>query len=495
MRRPCRRCRATMPETRWRSPASTARSSRARSRTFCEQRRRFPGVAGRLCRPVRDRDRGPRLPPRRDARARMCAFSVRSKRASSASIAWCSARWSTASGRRRRAATRGCRGRCGSRSGSICRSGASACRRTTSRNCSGTREVILSRAAKLGGAPTVASRFTQRLAAVAGETHWKRRARARRKISRLGARSRPRRSRRHRRSVRVRCRRSTRARTRLSVTRDRGLLRDPYTIYARAYPASSRPLDAVDTPPGARDRGTVIHGAIGDFTEKYAEALPADPLGALLAARRRAFRARCRIIRKRARSGGRASCASRAGSSPGRRQRRADATALHAEVSASLPIAIGTRTFTLRDARRPHRAARATAATRSSTTRPARRRPSGRCAPGSRRSSRWKARSCARAASRTSPRRIDQRVRLCGAARRRAGGRAPADRVQGRHAGRACRQGAREAARGIVTRFATRRHAVSLAGQPDVEDALRRLRPSGAHQGMVAPAARTRKVE
>ena len=37
----------------------------------------------------------------------------------------------------------------------------------------GSREVILSRAAKLGGAPTVASRFTQRLAAVAGARHWK----------------------------------------------------------------------------------------------------------------------------------------------------------------------------------------------------------------------------------------------------------------------------------------------------------------------------------
>ena len=36
----------------------------------------------------------------------------------------------------------------------------------------GTPEVILTRAAKLGGAPTVASRFMQRLAAVAGETHW-----------------------------------------------------------------------------------------------------------------------------------------------------------------------------------------------------------------------------------------------------------------------------------------------------------------------------------
>src|SRR5262249_28658360 len=42
-------------------------------------------------------------------------------------------------------------------------------------------------------------------------------------------------------------------------------------------------LDAVDTPPGARDRGTVIHGAIGEFTEVYAKGLPADPLAALLA--------------------------------------------------------------------------------------------------------------------------------------------------------------------------------------------------------------------
>src|SRR6185437_6176268 len=36
----------------------------------------------------------------------------------------------------------------------------------------GAPEVILSRAAKLGGAPTVASRFVQRLAAVAGEKRW-----------------------------------------------------------------------------------------------------------------------------------------------------------------------------------------------------------------------------------------------------------------------------------------------------------------------------------
>ena len=37
----------------------------------------------------------------------------------------------------------------------------------------GAPEVILTRAAKQGGAPTVASRFVQRLAAVAGEIRWK----------------------------------------------------------------------------------------------------------------------------------------------------------------------------------------------------------------------------------------------------------------------------------------------------------------------------------
>src|SRR5262249_60229012 len=67
----------------------------------------------------------------------------------------------------------------------------------------------------------------------------------------------------------------------LSVTEIEHWLRDPYTIYAKHILRLS-PLDAVDTPPGARDRGTVIHGAIGDFTEAYAKGLPADPLDALI---------------------------------------------------------------------------------------------------------------------------------------------------------------------------------------------------------------------
>ena len=51
----------------------------------------------------------------------------------------------------------------------------------------GAKEVILTRAAKLGGTPTVASRFVQRLAAVAGKDALGRGAGARRALRRAGA--------------------------------------------------------------------------------------------------------------------------------------------------------------------------------------------------------------------------------------------------------------------------------------------------------------------
>jgi ATP-dependent helicase/nuclease subunit B len=49
------------------------------------------------------------------------------------------------------------------------------------------------------------------------------------------------------------------------------------------------PLDPIDTAPGAADRGTVIHGAIGEFTQVYAKALPEDAFGQLLALGRKHF--------------------------------------------------------------------------------------------------------------------------------------------------------------------------------------------------------------
>jgi ATP-dependent helicase/nuclease subunit B len=69
--------------------------------------------------------------------------------------------------------------------------------------------------------------------------------------------------------------------TKLSVTAIEDWLRDPYTIYAK-YILRLQPLDAVDTPPGARDRGTFIHGAIGDYTKLFADKPPTDLMQELL---------------------------------------------------------------------------------------------------------------------------------------------------------------------------------------------------------------------
>jgi ATP-dependent helicase/nuclease subunit B len=145
----------------------------------------------------------------------------------------------------------------------------------------GAREVILTRAAKLAGAPTVASRFVQRLAAVAGPRwqtgleHGEKYLSWARALDRPGAPPRP--------TPRPVPKPPVAARpARLSVTEIEHWLRDPYTIYAK-HILRLFPLDAIDTAPGAADRGTVIHGAIGDFTQAYAQGLPADALEKLLA--------------------------------------------------------------------------------------------------------------------------------------------------------------------------------------------------------------------
>src|SRR5262249_59391304 len=76
----------------------------------------------------------------------------------------------------------------------------------------------------------------------------------------------------------------------LSVTEIESWLRDPYTIYAK-HVLKLRPLDPVDMPPGAADRGMVIHAALGEFTRTFAKALPADPAAALIEIGRKHFAA------------------------------------------------------------------------------------------------------------------------------------------------------------------------------------------------------------
>ncbi len=55
----------------------------------------------------------------------------------------------------------------------------------------------------------------------------------------------------------------------LSVTAIEDWLRDPYTIYAK-YILRLSPLDPVDMPLSAADRGSAIHDALGEFTQTFA---------------------------------------------------------------------------------------------------------------------------------------------------------------------------------------------------------------------------------
>jgi ATP-dependent helicase/nuclease subunit B len=151
----------------------------------------------------------------------------------------------------------------------------------------GAPEVILSRAAKRAGVPTVASRLVQRLAAVAGKTAWSQViARGERYVQLARLLDRPERIE----PVRAPQPRPPRAARpiSLSVTDVENLLRDPYTIYAK-HVLRLAPLEPVDTQPGTRDRGNVIHRAIGEFTQVFSDRLPRDPLAELLRLGRKHF--------------------------------------------------------------------------------------------------------------------------------------------------------------------------------------------------------------
>jgi ATP-dependent helicase/nuclease subunit B len=150
----------------------------------------------------------------------------------------------------------------------------------------GAREVVLSRADKIAGAPTVPSRFLQRLAAVSGEPWNAVRAAGRRYVELARSLDHPQAPQ----PIAAPEPKPPRAARplRLSITEIEDWTRDPYTIYAR-HVLRLAPLDAVDAPIGARDRGTAIHAAIEEFTRRFADALPDDPVGELLAIGRRRF--------------------------------------------------------------------------------------------------------------------------------------------------------------------------------------------------------------
>ena len=340
-------------------------------------------------------------------------------------------------------------------------------------------EVFLTRASKLRGAPTVASRFTQRLAAVAGET-WKdalkrgeqyvdwARDLDRAETVKPVARPRP--------------RPTLDARPKqLSVTEIEHWLRDPYTIYAK-HILDLRPLDAVDTPPGARDRGTVIHGAIGDFTEKYAKGLPADPLGELIKLGEKHFAPLQDYPEARAFWWPRFLRIARWFVS-WEAQRRANTTALHAEVKGDLKIQVDKWIFKLTTrADRIEQLADGTYAildykTGATPTEPQVRTglsPQLTLEGAILREGGFKG---------VSPGSLSEFAYVSVRGREPAGEEKKIEFKEGTPDEQADKALAR--LRGVVETLRRREDAVSLAGQPDVEDALRRLRPSGARRRMV----------
>jgi ATP-dependent helicase/nuclease subunit B len=130
----------------------------------------------------------------------------------------------------------------------------------------GARKVVISRALKRGGAPTIPSRFLQRLEALAGDEI----AACRERGARLIALARridcpaainkiPRPEPRPPIALRP---------TRLSVTRIETLRRDPYSIYVESV-LRLKPLEPLNFEPGARERGTHMHKALEEFAKAH----------------------------------------------------------------------------------------------------------------------------------------------------------------------------------------------------------------------------------
>jgi len=147
------------------------------------------------------------------------------------------------------------------------------------------REVVLTRARRQNGVETVASRFLQRLAAVAPKKAWDRaleRGERYHTLARDFERPQP---------VpplqRPQPAPPLAARpTRLSVTDIETLVRDPYSIYAR-HVLMLEPVEEIDADPGAAERG--MHAALAKFAKSHPGKLPPDALDRLIACGRDAF--------------------------------------------------------------------------------------------------------------------------------------------------------------------------------------------------------------
>ena len=211
----------------------------------------------------------------------------------------------------------------------------------------GAKEVVLTRAAKSRAArPTVASRFLQRSRRWPAPNAGPRRAGAATVISRSrealdAPAGKPHPVKRPEPSPPLEARPD-----RLSVTEIENWLRDPYTIYAK-HVLDLHPLEAVDTPPGAADRGSVIHEAIGDFTRQFAAGLPADPEQELIALGEQSFAHAGGLSRRRKAFWWPRFLRIARWFAGWERERRPQLAAVHGEIRGELKIPLGARVFTL----------------------------------------------------------------------------------------------------------------------------------------------------
>jgi ATP-dependent helicase/nuclease subunit B len=106
------------------------------------------------------------------------------------------------------------------------------------------------------------------------------------------------------------------------------------------------PLDEIDTPPGAADRGTIIHDSIGEFAKTYAKELPADPARAIIEIGERHFAAYADYPEARAFWWPRFIRIAE-WFSGFERERRAALTSIDAETGGSIPIPFGNEEFKL----------------------------------------------------------------------------------------------------------------------------------------------------
>jgi ATP-dependent helicase/nuclease subunit B len=208
----------------------------------------------------------------------------------------------------------------------------------------GAPEVILARAGKIGGAPAVASRFVQRLAAVAGDARW---GAAVRRGAQYVAMARALDHADRVEPVRAPEPRPPRAArpTALSVTEIEHWLRDPYTIYAKHILRLAR-LDPVDMAPSAADRGSAIHAAVGRFAQKFQGGLPPEAQDELIRIGREEFAALDDFPEARALWWPRFERIAR-WLIDWERQRRAALTDLRAEIRGEIFLPVGDRRFRL----------------------------------------------------------------------------------------------------------------------------------------------------